>query len=85
MALPLPQPPVAARATTRPRLPACTDGSQPAASSIPPALDPGVPPGRVGGASVGQAPTSMQQHSTAELDPTARTPSARASASESLF
>lgn len=85
MALPLPQPPVAAQATTRPRLPACTDGSQPAASSIPPALDPGVPPGRVGGASVGQAPTSMQQHSTAELDPTARTPSARASASESLF
>lgn len=85
MALPLPQPPVAAQATTRSGLPACTDGSQPTASSMPPALDPGVPPGRVGGASVGQAPTSMQQHSTAGLDPTARTPSARASASESLF
>lgn len=42
------------------------------ASSMPPALDPGVPAGRVGGASVGQAPTSMQQHSTAQPGSTRR-------------
>ncbi|KAK1837019.1 hypothetical protein QBC39DRAFT_1035 [Podospora conica] len=52
---------------------------QPSSSSMPPALDPGAPPGCVGGASVGQA--QPRCNSTTGLDPTARTPSARTSAS----